>query len=415
MTQISSLRGMPDLLPSTAELHTFIITQAQAIASSFGFREIKTPLLEPIEVFKRSVGETSDIVSKEMYTFFDRNEKEICLRPEATASVVRATLNAGLLHQLPQKFFYSGPMFRYERPQKGRLRQFSQMGIEYIGDATPYADLEAISVAWRILTALTSAPLTLELNSLGDEESRALYRTALVEHLSHHQAQLSEESQIRLTKNPLRILDSKEPSDQALLKKAPLLTDFLSPQSKAFQNTLLEGLKTLEIPFTLNPLLVRGLDYYQETAFEFKTSSLGAQNTVLAGGRYDNLSTLLGGPPLPSVGWAAGIDRLALLMDKPLPARQTLLVLALTVDELLPAFQLADHLRDQGFVALVPSTPSLKKGLKHANKLGVKTVILLGPDEVRTKHVIVKDMQKGEQMKVLQTNLDHYLQSVTCP
>lgn len=415
MIQISSLRGMPDLLPSAAELHTFITTQAQAIAASFGFREIKTPLLEPIEVFKGSVGETSDIVSKEMYTFFDRNEKEVCLRPEATASVMRATLNAGLLHQLPQKFFYAGPMFRYERPQKGRLRQFSQIGIEYIGDATPYADLEAITLASRILTALTTTPITLELNSLGDEQSRAIYRDALVKYLSQHKVNLSEESQIRLEKNPLRILDSKDPGDQALLRQAPLLTDFLSAPSRDFHCALMDGLKALNIPFTTNPLLVRGLDYYQETAFEFKAQSLGAQNTVLAGGRYDNLSTLLGGPALPSVGWAAGIDRLALIADKPEPTQQTLLVLALTAAELLHAFQLANHLRDQGFSVLVPTMPSLKKGLKYADKLGVKTVILVGPDEVRTKQVVVKDMHSGEQTKLLQTELDHHLKRISCP
>jgi histidyl-tRNA synthetase len=312
---------MHDLLPQDHLKHAFVIEKAKDIAASYGFAQMATPLMEFKEVFKRTLGDVSDIVTKEMYEIADRGGESLVLRPEGTAGVVRAVLSNGLTQSLPLKYFYAGPMFRYERPQKGRMRQLHQIGVELFGVAEPIGDVEVISLAFDILKKLGLTHRTiLELNTLGDEESRTRYRDMLVTYLKDHEAALSSDSQIRLHKNPLRILDSKDEGDKKILKDAPLLTGSLNAFSKERFEKIQEGLASLNIPFKLNPHLVRGLDYYCHTAFEVTTTELGSQGTVLAGGRYDGLVETMGGPSIPGVGWGGGIDRLAMmLMDEDLP------------------------------------------------------------------------------------------------
>src|SRR5437763_9796060 len=319
MPELQPVRGTQDLLPETMRRHRRVCGTAREAAALYGFAEITTPIFEFTEVFARPIGEHTDIVSKEMYTFHDRGGEEITLRPENTAGVVRAVLSNGLTQQTPLKFFYSGPMFRYERPQKGRFRQFHQIGVELLGVAQPQADIEVIALGHRILKALGLADrVTLEINTLGDPESRARYRSALVDYYAQRRAELSEDSGRRLDSNPLRILDSKDPGDIRINSGAPAFDLYLNEPSREFSGRVLSGLDALGIRHRVNPRLVRGLDYYTHTVFEFVTTDLGAQGTVLAGGRYDGLVEVMGGPSMPGAGWAAGIERLALLIDEPL-------------------------------------------------------------------------------------------------
>src|SRR5256714_12228463 len=315
MPELQPARGTQDLLPETMRRHRRVSDTAREQARLYGFAEIATPVFEFTEVFARPIGEHTDIVAKEMYTFNDRGGEEITLRPENTAGVVRAVLSNGLTQSTPLKFFYSGPMFRYERPQKGRFRQFHQIGVELLGVAQPQADIEVIALGHRVLKALGIADrVVLELNTLGDPESRSAYRDALVAYFSARVSELSEDSRRRLERNPLRILDSKDPGDQRLAAEAPDFAEYLNEASGEFFTRVRDGLDQLGIADRLNPRLVRGLDYYTHTAFEFVTTDLGAQGTVIGGGRYDGLVELMGGPAMPGVGWAAGIERLALLI-----------------------------------------------------------------------------------------------------
>ena len=307
-------RGTADLLPKDKDRHNHVVSVALDVARRSGYQDMATPMFEFTEVFSRPLGDSSDVVAKETYSFEDRGGAGLTLRPEGTASAMRAVISNGLTQSLPLRWFYSGPMFRYERPQKGRLRQFHQFGCELIGPASPLADAEIITLGAAILSELNVLPHTkLHLNSLGDQESRLAYRQALIDYLSQYRSSLSEDSQRRLDTNPLRILDSKSESDQAILTEAPRLPTYLSGAAKAHFDQVSACLNKAAIEFVLDPLLVRGLDYYSHTAFEFITDALGAQGTVLGGGRYDGLSETLGGPPLPAVGFAAGIERLALL------------------------------------------------------------------------------------------------------
>src|SRR5690242_10979007 len=318
MAALQPVRGTQDLLPEAYRRHRAVIETARRIAERFGYQEIATPIFEFTEVFSRPIGETTDIVSKEMYSFVDRGGEEITLRPENTAGVVRAVLSGGLIQNTPLKFFYSGPMFRYERPQKGRFRQFHQIGVELIAVAQSQADIEVIALGGRILDVLGIRQHTvLELNTLGDPASRTAYREALVSYFSSRVSELSEDSRRRLDRNPLRILDSKEESDRRVILEAPSLDEYLNTESRDFFADVKNGLDRLGIPYRLNPHLVRGLDYYTHTAFEFVTPHLGAQGTVIGGGRYDGLVEMMGGPAMPGVGWAAGIERLAMLIDEP--------------------------------------------------------------------------------------------------
>jgi histidyl-tRNA synthetase len=290
--------------------HRHVIESARSLAARYGFAEIATPIFEFTEVFQRTLGDTSDVVTKEMYTFTDRGGTQITLRPENTAGVARALISGALGHRMPIKSFYAGPMFRYERPQKGRLRQFHQIGVELIGVAEPLADIEVIALGAHLLDELgVLDKTTLQLNTLADAASRQAYRTALVAYLQANEDALSTESRERLVRNPLRVLDSKNERDQAVLTDAPVIDDHLSAEAGAFFDTVCEGLMGIGVSFTRNPKLVRGLDYYCHTAFEFTTEALGAQGAVLAGGRYDGLVETMGGPPTPGVGWAGGIER----------------------------------------------------------------------------------------------------------
>ena len=322
MRPLQPVRGTQDLLPEAARRHRQVIETARAAAELYGFAEMATPIFEFTEVFARPIGEHTDIVAKEMYTFTDRGGEEVTLRPENTAGVVRAVLSNRLVQSVPLKFFYSGPMFRYERPQKGRFRQFHQIGVELIGVAQPQADIEVIALGRRILDALGIGDrVVLELNTLGDVESRAAYREALVSYFSARASELSEDSQRRLERNPLRIFDSKEETDQRVARDAPAFADYQNAESRRFFDRVRAGLDRLGIIYRLNPRLVRGLDYYTHTAFEFVTADLGAQGTVMGGGRYDGLVEMMGGPALPGIGWAAGIERLAMLIAEPPPPR----------------------------------------------------------------------------------------------
>ena len=313
--RLQPVRGTRDLIGEDQRRHAHVIETARHVAALYGFDEWATPIFEDTAVFARSLGETSDVVSKEMYTFSDRGGDSLTLRPENTAGICRALVTNGLAQSLPQRVFYAGPMFRYERPQKGRYRQFHQIGAELIGPAEPLADAEVIGCGWDILVRLgIAAEVTLEVNTLGDHESRNAYRAALVAHFSAHRDALSEDSQARLERNPLRILDSKDPADRALVEMAPTIAAHLTDAASSHYAAVQGYLSRAGVPFRENPRIVRGLDYYNHVAFEFVTTALGAQGTVMGGGRYDGLVAEMGGPPTPAVGWAAGIERLGMLL-----------------------------------------------------------------------------------------------------
>jgi histidyl-tRNA synthetase len=401
MPALQPARGTQDLLPDAARRHRRVGETARRAAALYGFAEIATPIFEFTEVFARPIGEHTDIVAKEMYTFTDRGGEEVTLRPENTAGVVRAVLSNGLTQSTPLKFFYSGPMFRYERPQKGRFRQFHQIGVELLGVAQPQADVEVIAAGQRILKELGIADrVVLELNTLGDPESRTAYRAALVDYFSGRKSELSEDSRRRLDTNPLRILDSKDPGDMRLNAEAPSFDAYLNDASFEFYGRVRDGLARLGIAYRHNPRLVRGLDYYTHTAFEFVTTDLGAQGTVMGGGRYDGLVELMGGPSMPGVGWAAGIERLAMLIaEPPAPPRPVALV---PIGEEAEAFmlRLAEDLRDQGLVIDLGYSGNLQRRMRRADRIGVRAAVLLGDDELARGAVTVRDFDTGEQTEV---------------
>ena len=410
MTNLQPVRGTHDLLFDDLRRHRLIETTAFDLAARYGFVEIATPIFEFTEVFARTLGDTSDIVTKEMYTFETKGGESVTLRPEGTAGVARAFISGGLAQQTPLKFFYRGPMFRHERPQKGRQRQFQQIGVELLGVAAPQGDVEVIALADHILKDLRlTGATTLEINSLGDVESRTAYRGALVQFLGARKDALSEESRERLARNPLRILDSKDPGDQAAVKDAPAFTDFLNAASQDFFKTVQDGLAALGIGFKLNPALVRGLDYYCHTAFEFTTEALGAQGTILAGGRYDGLIQQMGGPPTPGVGWAAGVERLARLLPELTPAHRPISVIPIGEDEVPAAQVLTNTLRRAGFAADLSYGGNMGKRMKRADKIKAAVAVILGADEVRENAVTVRDLDSGDQVKVLEVDLVRYL------
>lgn len=410
MASLQPVRGTQDLLPEVQRRHRVISDTARRIAELYLFQEIATPIFEFTEVFSRPIGETSDIVAKEMYTFRDRSGDEITLRPENTAGVVRAIISNGLTQNIPLKYFYNGPMFRHERPQKGRFRQFHQIGIELIGVPGPQADIEVIELGAEILDRLGILKFTrLELNTLGDAASRRAYRGALIEYFSRHEAELSEDSRRRLQANPLRILDSKDESDCRISADAPGFDRYLTDESRAFFAELRSGLDRLGIAYALNPRLVRGLDYYCHTAFEFVTTQLGAQGTVMGGGRYDGLMTLMGGPETPGVGWAAGIERLAMLIEEPpRPPRPVALVPVGEMGEALAA-ELARSLRRAGFTVDLGYSGNLGKRMKRANKIGARAAILLGDDEIARNVATLRDLDSGEQAEIPLAQLNERL------
>ena len=406
---------MVDLLPQTLQRWQAVEAVARNHFRRSGFGEIRTPLLETTDLFCRGIGEGTDVVGKEMYSFSDRGDRSCTLRPEGTASVVRAAVQHGLLSQGAQKLWYAGPMFRYERPQAGRQRQFHQIGVEWLGAESARSDVEVIALAWDLLAQLGVGGLELEINSLGTPEDRLSYRSALVAWLEQRIGQLDADSQARLTTNPLRILDSKNRDTQALLEQAPTLADALSPESRERFAAVQQGLTDLGIPFRLNPRLVRGLDYYGHTAFEITSDQLGAQATVCGGGRYDGLIAQLGGPATPAVGWALGMERLMLVLEAAAQAdpdgAAARLVSPPTPDAYLvnrgeraeaAGLFLARQLRQQGLtVELDGSGSAFGKQFKRADRSGARWALVLGDEEAERGEVRVKPLQqKGEESTV---------------
>jgi histidyl-tRNA synthetase len=395
---LQPVRGTQDLLPETMRRHRAVAEAACRLAGLYGFAEIATPIFEFTDVFARPIGETSDIVAKEMYTFSDRGGEEVTLRPENTAGVVRAVLSHGLVQETPLKFFYSGPMFRYERPQKGRFRQFHQIGVELIGVPQPQADIEVIALGRRIIDELGIGDhVGLEINTLGDPEDRAAYRAALIAYFRENQEILSEDSRRRLFQNALRILDSKDPTDKRLVAQAPHFEKYLKDSSRDFFAHVCSGLDRLGIRYINNRRLVRGLDYYTHTVFEFVTTDLGAQGTVLAGGRYDGLVQLMGGPAMPGVGWAAGIERLAMLIAAPPRPPRPVAVVPVGEAGERAALRIAEELRDVGLAVDLGYSGNLARRLRRANKIGARAAVLLGEDEIGRGVATLRDLDSGAQ------------------
>ncbi len=416
---LQPVRGTRDLLSDELRIYHRIIRTAETVATTYNYQPIETPIFEYTSVFQRTLGETSDIVGKEMYTFSDRSGESITLRPEGTAAVVRAIISEGLTQTLPQKRIYSGPMFRYERPQKGRYRQFYQLGIECIGMANPFYDVECIALADHILKTLGISDYKLHINTLGDTDSRMKFRQALVSYFSKHINNLSEDSKIRLEKNPLRILDSKDDGDKKICSQAPKFENYLNDESKEFFKKVTQGLDALTVPYILDPHLVRGLDYYCHTAFEFKTDSLGAQDTILAGGRYDGLMEQMGGPSVPGVGWAMGIDRLALLLSSDLKDHKLRIAVIPIGEELeTEALKLTQNLREHNFTTELFINGNLGKRFKQADKAECQIAIVFGNDEFTQNQVKVRNLQTDDnlpnkEMIVDSNQLFPYLSSLT--
>ncbi|MEE4172998.1 MAG: histidine--tRNA ligase [Xanthomonadales bacterium] len=413
-----SIRGMHDILPAEMPLWHRLEQVVADVLGQYGFQEIRMPVLEKTEVFTRAIGQATDVVEKEMYTFDDRNGESLSLRPEGTAGLVRAALQNGLLYGAPERLWYRGPMFRHERPQKGRTRQFHQVGAEVFGAEGPDVDAELLAMGERIWRQLGLGNIRLELNSLGNAEERARYREALTTFMGQHRDQLDSASAERLERNPLRILDSKDESVQALLQEAPVLTDFLGDESRRFFDGLLDYLARLGIGYTLNPRLVRGLDYYCHAVFEWVTDDLGAQGTVCAGGRYDGLVELQGGKPWPATGFAMGMERLVALMEQAGGTESETphgyLVLAGEAAK-REGMALAEQLRSRvPGLRLVCNAGqgSFKSQFKRADRSGAPLALILGDDEVEAREVSVKFLREDRPQSTLDwDDVDDWLES----
>lgn len=401
---IQAIRGMHDVLPEQSPLWQFLEDRVASVLAAYGYREIRMPILEMTELFKRSIGEVTDIVEKEMYTFDDRNGDSLTLRPEGTAGCVRAAMEHGLMHNQTQRLWYQGPMFRHERPQKGRYRQFHQVGVETFGMAGPDIDAEVILVTARIWQALGMSGLELQLNTLGTPQERAAYRDELVAYFEAHADVLDDDSRRRLRSNPLRILDSKNPAMRAMLDGAPVLTSHLGDESRAHFDFICQTLDEVGVNYVINPRLVRGLDYYSRTVFEWVTDRLGAQGTVCAGGRYDGLVEQLGGRPVPAVGFAMGLERLVAVLEELNPAAGTVaadlylvlmgetaaragLVLAEQIRSALPGLELVCNC----------GGGSVKAQFKRADRSGASFALVLGDAELESGTVVLKPLRSDEQ------------------
>jgi histidyl-tRNA synthetase len=410
MGTIQALRGTRDILPQEIVYWQRVESVAREILGRATYQEIRTPTFEETALFERGIGEATDVVGKEMYTFIDKGERSITLRPEGTAGVVRAFIEHGLFAQGGvQRLWYTGPMFRYERPQAGRQRQFHQIGVEVLGSADARADAEVIAIASNILQSLGLKNLHLDLNSVGNQADRQQYRQALIDYFTPYKAELDPDSQDRLTRNPLRILDSKVIRTQEIAKDAPSILDYLGADSKRHFERVQQLLSDLGITYQLNPRLVRGLDYYTHTAFEIISDDLGAQATVCGGGRYDGLVTELGGPETPAVGWAIGLERLIILLqqihEKPQPSLDFYVVSRGDAAE-AQALILAQKLRQSGFsVELDLSGSAFKKQFARADKSGAVACLILGDEEAQSKTVKLKWMATKEQQAIAQTDL----------
>ena len=416
---LKKVRGTEDLSGITQRKHNYIIQVFKNVASRFCFQEISTPVFETTEVFSRTLGEDSDIVNKEMFTFKDRSENNLTLRPEGTAGVVRHFITEKRQQQLPLRLMYQGPMFRYERPQKGRQRQFHTVGVEFLGEENPNGDIECLSLAWLFLKELGLAKnLYLEINSIGDLESRNSYKEALVKHLNPLREKLSADSQRRLSTNPLRILDSKEEQDQKIIASLPSLSDFLNKESQLFFEKILKGLNAFQIPWKKNEHLVRGLDYYNHCVYEFKSDhpQLGSQTTVLAGGRYDSLINTLskGALSVPGTGWGAGLERLCFLIeDSSVPTTTPYCALVPMGEEAEhQALTLAWQLRQEGFSVFYPKTTgNLSKKMKRASQAQAQYAIIFGPDEMKKQKFTIKNMKDEKQETVHAEKLVNFLKT----
>lgn len=392
------VRGTQDIVGDEQRRFAHVLATFERVRGLYCFNRVDVPVFEATEVFARSIGETTDVVAKEMYTFADRGGDSITLRPEFTAGIARAFLTEGWQQHAPMKLATSGPVFRYERPQKGRFRQFHQIDAEVIGAAEPAADVELLVMADQLLHELGIADgVTLQLNTLGDAETRDAWRAALVAHFEAHRGELSEDSLMRLAKNPLRILDSKDPRDRPAADSAPDIDAFLTPEARAFFEAVTAGLDAAGVKWTRNARLVRGLDYYRHTAFEFVTDRLGSQGTVLAGGRYDGLIESLGGPATPGVGWAAGVERLAMLVEEPVVQRPQVVVVPIGDDAEPHAARILKEFRRQGVAADAAYRGKTKQRFAKANAQGARYAVVIGSEEIEKQELQIRDLLEETQ------------------
>jgi histidyl-tRNA synthetase len=400
MTPVQPIRGTQSLLGEEADRLAEVVRVFDRVRRLYGFRRVEVPTIEHTAVFARTIGETTDVVSKEMYSFEDRGGESITLRPEFTAGLCRAYLSEGWQQYAPLKIATYGSAFRYERPQKGRFREFHQLDAEIIGAAEPQADVELLAFADQLLKELGVSGAILQLNTLGDPQTRAAWRDALYEHFSAHSSALSDDSRARLERNPLRILDSKAHQDWPIVDSAPAIDEFLTPEASEFFARVTEGLGAAGIQWERAPRLVRGLDYYRHTAFEFVTDRLGAQGTVLAGGRYDGLIEALGGQPTPAVGWAAGIERLAMMIGEPQSERPAVILVPLGPRAELEGQRILAGLRREGVAADMAYRGNMKKRLSRANDAGAAYALIIGDDELERGEAQLKDLSSGTQRAV---------------
>ena len=398
MEKLRTVRGVHDLLPESLHKHKLVVDEGLKTSNQYCYSQIEIPIFEFAEVFKKPLGKSSDIVTKENYIFKDRSDDELMLRPEGTTGVIRAFLNAGLTQDIPKRFSYYGPMFRYERPQKGRLRQFNQFGIECIGISNSMADIEVISIGYEFLKKLNLLDkINLKINTLGDNESRVNYRKILLEYLEDYKSELSKESIKRLSENPLRILDSKNETDKKILINAPNVLDYLNQNSKERFEKVCQGLDALNISYNIDKNLVRGLDYYCHTAFEFITNELGSQGTVLAGGRYDGLSKMLGGVDVAGVGWAAGIERLALMVQSKYVSKPDVVLIGLSENINYLLLTMMNQLIKEGLKVEIIYTGNISKKFKRAHKIKASYALVLGEDEVAKQIIKLKNLSSGNE------------------
>ena len=412
---IQAVRGTKDILPDTVGYWDFVESSFRNVSHLFGYKELRTPIFEKTEVFSRGIGDATDIVNKEMYTFTDKGDESLTLRPEMTAALVRAVVQNSMLHESPLlRLWYFGPFFRFERPQKGRLRQFHQYGAECLGSANPEADAEMILLADSLFKSVGISEYNLYINSLGSDESRKRYIDELVNYLKSVKEKLSEDSRNRLEANPLRILDSKNENDIYLLNEAPVILDFLDIESKNHFENVKQLITETKIDFILNPRLVRGLDYYNHTVFEFQSSVLGAQDSFGGGGRYNNLIEQLGGPPTPAVGFALGIERILLILEQTNKLQTSdssaqVYIVTANPELISHTLKIAGKLRDKNIRTILDlQKRSIKSQMKEANKVGVKYVIIIGDDEMRESTLTVKNMQTSEQVNIPISSIENF-------
>jgi histidyl-tRNA synthetase len=410
MTPVQPVRGTQSLLGEDADRLAKVVETFDRVRRLYGFRRVEVPTIEHTAVFARTIGETTDVVSKEMYSFEDRGGESITLRPEFTAGIARAYISEGWQQFAPLKLATSGSAFRYERPQKGRFREFHQLDAEIIGAGEPQADVEILAFADQLLKELGIEGAILQLNTLGDPETRNAWRDALYEHFRAHASALSEDSQARLERNPLRILDSKAHQDWPVVDNAPTIDEFLTNEAADFFTQVTEGLSAAGVEWERAPRLVRGLDYYRHTAFEFVTDRLGAQGTVLAGGRYDGLIESLGGPSTPAVGWAAGVERLAMMIGAPDVEKPTVAVIPLGARAEAEGRRIAAGLRRDGIATDMAYRGNMKKRLSRANSAGAAYALIIGDDELDRGEAQLKDLTTGEQRSV---SLDRIAEALT--